>query len=133
MCDLLIAEVQENGSIQSTVVDGEVREFAELNKETKKRREAQEDKDLIRQKQEEACRRLEACRLDRATRMLNAKKKAYMDLAISVTGHLALCVAVTLLARNHLLDVRVAWVAITLATGRVTYKLGCLHGKFPHA
>lgn len=130
MCDVLIAEKKDDGSVQSTVIEGEVREFADLNKETKKRRDDREAEAAEAQKNLDDQRRAEEHRKQREAKLLRAKKTGYIDMTMSMVFHLALCVAVVLLARNHLLDVRVAWVTVALSAARVSYKLGLLRGRF---
>lgn len=130
MCDVLIAEKMDDGSVQSTVIEGEVREFAELNRQTKKRRDSMDAEATINQKNLEDQRRAEECRRQREARLLREKKAGYIDMFFSMVFHLILCAAIVLLAKNHLLDVRVAWVTVALSTARVSYKLGHLCGRF---
>lgn len=132
MCDVLIAEKMDDGSVQSTIIEGELREFAALNKQTKERRDSMDAEATTNQKNMEAQRRAEVWRKQRESKLRREKKTAYVDMAVCVGFLAMLCFAVAVLARNYLIDVRVAWITITLAASKVTYKLGHLAGRFPH-
>lgn len=124
MCDVLIAEKKDDGSVQTPVIEGEVREFAELNKQTQKRRDSMDAEAAINQKKLEDQRRAEEWRKQREAKLLREKRAAYIDMAVCVGFLAILCLIVSLLARNYLIDVRVAWVAVTCSAVRVSYKLG---------
>ncbi len=129
MCDVLIAEKMDDGSVQSTIIEGEVREFAELNKQTKERRDSMDAEVAINQKNLEDQRRAEEWRKQREAKLLQKKKAAYRDMA-ACEGFLAiLCLVVSLLSRNHLIDVRVAWVTVSWSTAWTSYKLGRLRER----
>lgn len=130
MCDVLIAEKKDDGSVQSTVIEGEVREFAELNKETKKRRDNMDAEVATNQKNMEAQCKAEEWRKQREAKLLRKKKAAYMDMTVCVGFLAMLCLAVSLLARNYLIDVRVAWVTVSLSAVWTSYKIGRLCGRF---
>ncbi len=130
MCDVLIAEKKDDGSVQSTIIEGEVREFAELNKQTQKRRDSMDAEAAINQKKLEDQRRAEEWRKQREAKLLREKRAAYIDMAVCVGFLTILCLVISLLARNHLIDVRVAWVTVSLSAAWTSYKLGRLCGRF---